>query len=185
MTRVIHVEAFEELMALGFLRYGPQCLPAQMKKQADRYGLLEVHETGRHYYLDAEELAEGSCDRALQNLKAVLSANNVNIGTPSLRYDAVKDATVLDIHGEPWTLCEWAEPPEDTWRFFSRKFFSIVNALLARAGSQERLYALWAYQNEQVGVFLDPPLLAALGALAHADSLEIIEDPVQPSRTDR
>jgi hypothetical protein len=178
MHLTIDRENFAALEARFFLLYAdPSHSIDQWKDEVDRDGLLEACSAGRSYYLDAETLAEGAADIALKDLERVLAMNGVAIGNPTVEYDPLKDETILRVDGKCWPLCAHPFSSLDSWADFSRGFFSMVNGLLASVGSQERLYAFRPYANDQMGIFLTPPLFETLADTGLAARLERIDVP--------
>lgn len=185
MPLTVDTAQLEELLRLGFLRYGPSDYPiGNLQRHVAEYGpegLLEPDATGRAFHLDAEDLAEGSADIALSEMEQVLAENGVSIGTPRVDYHAEQDQTVLLVSDRWMTLCQWPlGDDESTWELFSRAFFSLVNHLLASARSPERLYAMHPYTNDLGGIFLTQPLYEKLCAMK-IGSFHLIEDQVRVS----
>ena len=116
--------ALPDAVAADLVRWADPSEHAGLLKTAERRGiLLAVQEDAarRSFHADAEELAEGGIPEFLEELREPLA----RLGA-ELPDDVAVAETDLDT---------WAQAPIDA--------FCAVNAALERAGSDERLYALY------------------------------------------
>jgi hypothetical protein len=144
--------AAERLIELGYVKYVPRAaIPAVRQEMIGtlRRGYLDsewdeecVSRDRRGYPADSEELAEGRMGEFLLLLKDVLQVEGV-------RLRSVED----DIDGQHYDLLVNSErhPIYDAdllengliWGVATKRFLEIVNHLLRRAGSKERLYGIY------------------------------------------
>ena len=116
----------------------------------------------RCFHTDAEDLMEGLAP-SIDLMTPTLKAFGVSIQSVADEdIDEFGLATVVD--GEQFVVYEWPnQEPEDldTWNLSHKRLVEIVNTLLERARSRERLYAIAGYNDAQV-VFLTEEMYQSL-----------------------
>lgn len=139
------------------------------------YGLFGTLETGRDFSVDAEVLAEGGADLIIESdIGPFLTREGINVARPSEKYVANEDAVYLLLDRREILLHQWPNT-EHAWVACSKNFFAVINGLLSERGSEERMYACYPFQDEQIGVFLTPKLFQSLSNMGLANGLHRID----------
>ena len=176
----MHCASLDDLRTLqseGFFRYARSDLP-----QKKLFELLLLEEdtlmsplTGRSFELDAEEVCEGQAGWHLEKLAPFLEGQGILILDPAVKYDQQGDVTLLTFRREVHELPGSEIECDSYWEVYSVAFFRIVNSLLERHGSAERLYAYYPFVNDQFGIFLTEPLFTLLCSMGFGDHLRRID----------
>ncbi len=136
-------------------------------------GDLYDESIGRVFNADAEDLAEGSVERFLGEVKPALERCGVAIDTVSQEVEAEKSdrqGYSVTVNGERHVIYshdEAVDKPDATWDLAPRRTFQLINALLQNAGSAERMYMLnggndcfaWLLTKEQYNILTATPAL--------------------------
>lgn|GEM_PF-1422326 len=155
--------AVDRLIDMGFLKF-----VAEPQKAAVRRQLIE---TARNRYLDsdwddecvaadlrsypadAEDLAEGQVGATMLLMKPVLEREGVKL--ESVVDDFGDEKYELVVNGKPHLIYEKGQ---DSWTLGLKRLLEISNGLLEKAGSAERLYAVYG-GNEGRVMLLTPEML--------------------------
>jgi hypothetical protein len=142
-------ELLDELHSIGFYQYVDSSRISVVKAEAYESGYL-YGDTGRCFWADAEDLMEGGVGALFLELQPFLEKQGVHL--------AIDEENFLDenydivINKEKYILFIQEEVQREEFsEIVTQRAFSIINKLLARAGSKERLFALYGW-NEQVDV---------------------------------
>lgn len=165
-----------KLWEVGYFGYADPEIFERLREDVISCGLFGTLETGRDFSVDAEELAEGSADLIIKHdIGPFLAREGVNVNNPREKYVASEDAVYLILDERKLLLHQWPHA-EYSWISCSKNFFSVINGLLYESGSQERMYACYPFADEQMGIFLTPPLFQALSDMGLAEGLHRIDN---------
>jgi hypothetical protein len=115
-----------------------------------------LQQNGRFFHADAEELAEGGVVDFLKKVQPFLRHLGVALTSLDQTYD--ESSYTVSVNGKLYLIWNAAELQEIGIRGIATvRTFSIVNELIEKAGSLERLYALYG-DNDLHGLFLTPDL---------------------------
>lgn len=131
-------------------------------------GNLYDESIGRVFNADAEDLAEGSVERFLGEVKPALERCGVAIHTVSQDVEqehSDRQGYSVTVNGERHVIYSHEEAVNDTdscWDIAPRRTFQLVNSLLEKAGSAERMYMLsggndcfaWLLTKEQCNILM-------------------------------
>ena len=160
----------DRLQSLGYLKYvDPQGIPAvraQMEDSIDR-GFLDtewdddsVSADRRSYPADAEELAEGNFGEVLNLMTAVLHREGVRLD--SVEDDFTEDHYSVIVNAAPHVIWSRAEVSNrNLWAIATRRCLELVNGLLQKANSAERLWGVYG-GNDGRFLFLTPEMHGVL-----------------------
>ncbi len=168
----------ETLDNLGFYRYAPADRVAGMKAEAVRTGYLFTEAAlSRVVLADPEDLAEFT-EAYIEEIAPYLKARGVQITSlaQSLPLDPedpsklTGDYTVT-VNGRRSLIYtkDDGNLPRDTWTLAARRTFDLVNDLLERAGSRERVFLMYqdtnrrARYNDCYTVLLTPAMALTIG----------------------
>ena len=135
-----------------------------LETELERDGwLVTFADTGRLHAADAEDLAEGGVGELIRTVQPFLSEQGVELH--EIQDDMSGDGYSVRINGVAHLIYTAAELARDTpggqvgltWGLSVARAFSIVDALLARAGSPERVYAVNG-GNDLLALFLTPEM---------------------------
>jgi hypothetical protein len=164
----------QELIRMGYLKYVPEGKQEVVKRQllaSLRQGFLEgdwdedlVTSDRRGYPADNEELAEGRIGEFLLPMKEVFAQEGVQL--ESIEDDFQEDYYDVLVNGERFRV--YGTPVGNSWAVSLRRFLEIVNELLQRAGSRERLFAIYG-GNDGRAIFLTEEIHQYLGRLPCID----------------
>jgi hypothetical protein len=145
--------AVEHLIGLGYLKYVPlaECALARQEMIGSlSQGYLDtewnrqcVSRDRRSYPADSEELAEGRTGEFILLMKDVLRMNGISLDSVE---DSFRDEQYdVFINGRRSKIYDSAmSAAGDSWGIATKRHLDIVNELLLAAGSQERLYGIYA-----------------------------------------
>jgi hypothetical protein len=104
----------------------------------------------RGYSADSEELAEGQVGQTLLQMKDVLRQEGVLLN--SVEDEFAEDHYDVVINGERFRIDDTpAQTSQDqSWAISTKRLLEIVNQLLKRAGSTERLYDIYGGNDGRV-----------------------------------
>jgi hypothetical protein len=151
--------AVQRLIELGYLKYVPRAEIAATREELIgtlRRGYLDsewdeecVSRDRRSYPADSEELAEGGMGEFLSLMKDVLQAEGVRLA--SVEDDVDDEHYDLLVNGKRHPIYD-ANLLENglIWGVATKRFLEIVNDLLKRAGSKERLYGIYGGNDGRV-----------------------------------
>lgn len=125
---------------------------------------------------DTDSVRDLTSEAALQDLLWKFKAQGVKLYVT--RCENIEPASAdmfIAWEDESRFLHRWSFGTDDGWMLYSVGFFSIVNRLLADAGSAERMYAHRPFTNEQRGILLSSELYATLGQLNLTQHLRRID----------
>jgi hypothetical protein len=158
------------LIDLGYLKYVPE---SQRRAVAEQIlgNMREGNIDGdwddqcnssdrRCYSADNEDLSEGGMVECLLSLKEVLYQEGVKL--ESVEDDFRDGHYDLLVNGERFMVHYAGQ--EDSWAIYFKRLLEIVNELLLRAGSRERLYGMYG-GNEGRVIFLTDEMYDYLSTL--------------------
>jgi hypothetical protein len=119
------------------------------------------------FFVDGEDMAEGSVGRELAPLAPRLHEHGVDLVVEEMRHLPVADDGdyVVAINGRRcvvWTAEDWTQ--RWAWEVATRRPLAVINDLLAEAGATPRLYTLHTGGNEGIAWLLDPRIVDAIVA---------------------
>src|SRR5262249_14973325 len=121
----------------------------------------------RSYPADSEELAEGCLGEVLLLMQDVLRKEGVQL--QDVEDDPQPYHYEVVINGQRHLVYDAATVQNgNSWAVATRRFLEIVNGLLRRAGSEERLYAFYGGNDGRVML-----LTEEMYGLLHAPDLKI------------
>jgi hypothetical protein len=147
----------KSLIEFGFFRYlspkQKEAIP-RMLTRIKSTGYIFTPTTYRDYPADEESIGEGGVKTFLLEVKRILKANNV----PFTRIieNPTSDAYKISINGEEYILCsdeEFKRPLDEIQHTITKRLFAIINQLLRKAGSEERIYSR-SGGNDHWAIFL-------------------------------
>jgi hypothetical protein len=178
--RPVHIaveETLRNLEAMGYLKF-----TAEQDRDHVRWNLLSSMKQGyldadwhhdgvsidrRCYPADTEDLAEGEIATCLLLMKPVLEQEGVRFSKIRERHS--EKVHELRIDGEQFTIVD--APHSQTewyWANAAKRLCEIVNELLQRADSPERLYGVYG-GNDGLAMFLTPQMHAYISSLPFID----------------
>jgi hypothetical protein len=169
--------AVDRLIELGYLKYvAPAEKPSIRQELLStlRQGYLDsawdrqcISRDRRSYPADSEELAEGRMGDFLLSMKAVLQT--VGVQLESIEDDVDDQHYDLLVNGERHAVYD-ADVLANAWIWVvaTKRFLEIVNELLKRVGSKERLYGIYGGNDGRVILLTDE-----MYELLHAPDLKI------------
>lgn len=174
-ARMPTTENVSSLWEAGYFDYADPDIFERLRADVMCYGLFGALETGRDFSVDAEVLAEGGADVIIESdIGPFLTREGINVARPREKYVANEDAVYL-LLGSREILLHQRPNVERAWVSCSKNFFAVINGLLSECGSEERMYACYPFQDEQLGVFLTPKLFEALSNMGLANGLHRID----------
>ncbi len=165
-------ELLDELDRLGFYR---SCTPAAVaaaraRALADGY-LFEI-ETSRTFFADAEAIAEGGVGDFVEGGRPFL--DRAGVAVPRIVEVPAEPDYVVRVGDVDHTI--YVATQADSaylWALAQARAMRIVNHILAAGGSDERVYALIAGNNDSIAVFLTPAMHAAIAAATDVHKCEV------------
>jgi hypothetical protein len=158
------VDASARLAELGFFDYArtERARRAAIDEvRRDPEGGIYTERTRRFYFADGEDLAEGGGRPFLRRLEPVLRA----AGVPKLRireHFTDSGTYALTVNGRRYTILGADDLDDELfWGVASARTVALVNDVLERAGSRERLYGIAHPASNDFSVFLLTPKLRA------------------------
>jgi hypothetical protein len=116
------------------------------------------YDLGRQFFADAEDLAEGGVANFLNEIGPFLRRQGVQFGEASDQMDEEGDGYWVTVNGQRYRMATAEELDLPPWEIVTANCFSLVDELLIKASSDERVYCLYFGGNEQSAVFLTPQL---------------------------
>ena len=182
----------DRLIELGYLKYLPPAeheLARSEMIEALRDGCVDTKWRNRHgdardrrgYSADAEDLAEGQVGATILRMAPVLRAEGVTIDRAVDLFDDDDDGYHLEIDGTVHVIFTRTDQGQNGWMLATRRLLEIVDAMLIRAGSAERLYGVYGAHDGRV-VLLTCEMHAYLRSLG--DSICRKWMPSPPTNTD-
>jgi hypothetical protein len=118
----------------------------------------------RWFFVDGEEMAEGSVDRQLRGIAPGLRTYGIELQIETVNRPArVDDGDyIVAINSRRcvvWRPEDWAGHP---WRVSTLRPLAVVNELLAEAGATPRIFVLCPGCNEGIAWLVDPRIVAAI-----------------------
>lgn len=170
----LHTDAIEFLIGKDYLKYVPEFDREKVKLEllatAD-HGIVEsdwgehgISHDRRIYPADHEELAEGKIGNYLMLMKDSLAQEGVSL--ESIVDDFHHDHYDLVVNGERFKV--YARPIKDSWAISVKRFLEIVNELLHRVKSNERLFCIYGGNDGRV-ILLTKEMHQYLAALEWID----------------
>lgn len=135
-----------DLDKLGFFKCSDDLGAAYACVKKDSWVGAMLCESGRCFFADAEELAEGGAGETLGEMAAFFSAMGVE--APEIETDSEDEGYVLVIDGKPHPILKPADlkkeasKPGYSWGIATFRTAEAVNALLTNRGLSERCYAI-------------------------------------------
>jgi hypothetical protein len=149
------LQLLDDLERMGFYKYSPDDKIDGLKRTALKTGNIYGYgdATKRYYAADSESLTECGVNRFLQRTEAFLVSQGVIIRAIENECDYPEKYSIV-VDGVRFQLFSPAESASaDLWDLVTKRSFAMINYLLERAGSPERLYQLYT-GNDTSGVFL-------------------------------
>jgi hypothetical protein len=144
-----HQTTLQRLIDMGYLKYvpGPEREAVKQQLQSSmKHGIIEsdwgkhcVASDRRGYPADNEELAEGRIGDFLLLMKDVLAHEGVRL--ESVEDDFQDDHYDVLVNDDRFGV--YSRPVGNSWAVSLKRFLEIVNELLQRAGSRERLFGIY------------------------------------------
>jgi hypothetical protein len=169
-----HQATLQRLIDMGYLKYVPGPEREAVKQQllsSMKHGIIEsdwgqdcVACDRRGYPADNEDLAEGCVGEFLLLMKDVLAQEGVRL--ESVEDDFQDDHYDVLVNGERFLV--YGTPVENSWAVSLKRFLEIVNGLLQRAGSRERLFGIYG-GNDGRTILLTEEMHQYLGTLPWID----------------
>jgi hypothetical protein len=181
----------DRLIDMGYLKYLPTA-----ERDVARGELVESLRDGcldtkrnrhgdardrRGYAADAEDLAEGRIGETIMRMSPVLRAEGVTIDRALDLPDDDDDGYHLEIDGVVHVIFTRTDQGQNAWMLGTRRLLEIVDDLLVRAGSAERLYGVYGGHDGRV-LLLTCEMHAYLRSLGDAICRKWM--PVPPTNTD-
>jgi hypothetical protein len=135
-----------DLDKLGFFSIADDPAAAYAHVKEDGWVGAMLCESGRCFFADAEELAEGGAGETLGEIAAFFSA--IGVKAPEIEGDSEDEGYMLLIDGKPYPILKPADvrkedsKPGYTWGIATFRTAETVNALLAKHKLAERCYAI-------------------------------------------
>ena len=156
-----------------------------LKKSFAENGWIAIYdfESGRFFQSDAEDLAEGGVGELLNQVQAFLNAHGVS--QLEVEDDAEGPDYIVHVNGVAHVIYNETEFNRETnsdqpgliWGLSMARGYTIINNLLEKAGSPERIYAVNG-GNDLYAIFLTPEMHRII--LAHPD-VDPSSAPYQPA----
>jgi hypothetical protein len=169
-----HEAALQRLIDMGYLKYVPGPEREAVRQQllsSMKHGIIEsdwgedcVASDRRGYPADNEELAEGRIGEFLLLMKDVLAQEGVRL--ESVEDEFQDEHYDVLVNGERFRI--YGRPDENCWAVSLKRFLEIVNGLLQRAGSKERLFGIYG-GNDGRAVLLTEEMHQYLHSLSWID----------------
>lgn len=141
----------DELESIGFFKYLDSHKINEAKEEAIKCGYL-YGDTGRDFFADEEDLLEGGVGAFFKEISPFLEKQGVKLLIN--KEDFNEEKYQIQVNGEKYILYTQADVENDEYvEKNTRNAFSIINKLLEGAGSKERLFALYGW-NDTVAIFL-------------------------------
>lgn len=143
----------EKLEGLGYYRYITADKVEKVKQESIAAGyIFRWEESGRDFTCDAEDLAEDGVLNFFKEIEPFLKKQGVKIKeAKDIRFG---NDYVIKLNGRNYTIYSKQELDSgDIWELSTIRAFRIINELLEKAESSERIYSLYE-GNGLRGVFL-------------------------------
>jgi hypothetical protein len=168
---------FDRLAELGFMKYVHPQNYAAVREQimaAMEQGYLEgewdencVSSDRRSYPADSEDLAEGQIPETILLMKDVLEREGVRF--TRVETGDVENVYEVFVDDECFLVDDYTSAPgARNWALATRRLLEIVNELLRRAESDERLFGIYG-GNDGQAILLTPELHDYIGTLPFID----------------
>lgn len=145
------IEPLDELESIGFYRYVDSKRIPEVKAEDHKTGYI-YGDTGRFFLADAEDLMEGGVGSFYLEIQPFLEKQGAHFIIEAENF--IDENYEIVLNKEKYILYIQDEiQNEEISETVTKRAFSIINKLLEKAGSQERLFALYGW-NDQVAVFL-------------------------------
>jgi hypothetical protein len=165
----------DHLERLGFYAYADPVRVTAAKRQAIAGGYLYGEDTKRFFFCDCEDLAEGGVLCLLEQLRAQLAVRGVVLA--HLAQDCEDDHYDVTIDSRPYRIYgPEVQDAVEYWRVSTARTLALINDLLARAGSEERVYHLGGAEDG-AAVFLTPAMVDLINGNRGLDDGWIPEQP--------
>jgi hypothetical protein len=135
-----------DLDKLGFFKPADDPAAAYARVKKDGWAGALLCESGRCFFADAEELAEGGAGETLGEIAAFFSAMGAK--APEIEVDSEDEGYALVIDGKTYPILKPADlnkeesKPGYSWGIAMFRTAETVNALLTKRGLAERCYAI-------------------------------------------
>jgi hypothetical protein len=156
----------DHVIAMGFLKYVPESERSRLRGQlveSVRRGYLDTDWDDacnsadlRGYDADNEDLAEGDIGKCILAMRNVLAREGVRLTGVEDDYGEQEYVVVVNGQRHPIYTSDDATT-KNTWGIALKRLLEIVNGLLERAGSKERLYGVFG-GNEGRIILLTPEM---------------------------
>jgi len=148
-----------ELEAADYFKYAdPQKVPC-LKDEMRSHSYPFPFDLGRQYFADAEDLAEGGVAEFLSEIGSFLRRQGVQFGEASDEMDEEGEGYWVTVDGQRHRMASAEELQLPPWEIVTVNCFSLVDKLLTKAGSDERVNCLYFGGNEQIAVLLTTRLV--------------------------
>lgn len=162
----------DQLEKLGFYRYATPGQVSELKAEAAKTGYLFGGEGARRDYMaDSEDLAEGGVKRFVDEILPLLE--ELGVRGVTLEEDFGEEGYLVFVNGIRLVMYTEDEMRNgDIWELTTKRAFALVNDLLEKAGSPERVYQLYG-GNDLRAIFLTPEMFEAIRASGALDAKEM------------
>ncbi|MDR7238746.1 hypothetical protein [Neobacillus drentensis] len=141
----------DELESIGFLKYIDSDKINEVKDEVITSGYL-YGDTGRDFLADEEDLSEGGVGTFFEEISPFLEKQGIELTINNEVFN--EERYEIQVNGEKYTLYTQVDVENDEYvEINTRRAFSIINKLLEGAGSKERLFGLYGW-NDLVAIFL-------------------------------
>ena len=147
-------EFVEGLEKLGFYKYVDESKCEELKKEFIVGTALFTIDTGRVFFADAENLAEGGVGDFIKGVSPYLNNQGVKDIILEECFESDQDYTI-DVNTKRYLIYKCTDSGLDMWKKSTVMALFIINRLLEDVNSSERIYLLYG-DNDGIAVFLTP-----------------------------
>lgn len=141
----------DELESIGFFKYLDSDKINEVKKEAIKSEYL-YGDTGRDFLADEEDLSEGGVGTFFLEISPFLEKQGIQLIINNEDFNEEKYE--IQVNSEKYTLYTQIDVDNEEYvETNTRRAFSIINKLLEGAGTKERFFALYGW-NDLVAIFL-------------------------------
>ncbi|MFD0050097.1 hypothetical protein ACFVHQ_12310 [Actinomycetes bacterium NPDC127524] len=141
----------DELESIGFFKYLDLDKINEVKEETIKSEYL-YGDTGRDFLADEEDLSEGGVGTFLFEISPFLEKQGIQLIINNEDFNGEKYE--IKVNGEKYVLYTQDEVENEEYvEINTQRAFSIINKLLEGARSEERLFALYGW-NDLVAIFL-------------------------------
>jgi hypothetical protein len=143
-----------DLEAASFFKYADPHKVPDLKDEMRTRSYPFSLDSGRQFFADAEDFAEGGVAAFLNEIGPFLRGQGVQLGEASDEMDEEGEGYSVIVKGRRHRMATAEDLYLPPWEIVTANCFSLVDKMLTEAGSAERLNCLYFGGNEQIAVFL-------------------------------